>query len=241
MSITTDPNLALLLETTRKSFLIGGYVQTKEQQVAEFLRGGILGGFFLRGQKLKQAEIAELLNLSITPVREALKILEAEGYIQVLPHRGAVVATLQIERVDELYNLRIAMEPKLTFAATTRLTDRDLAELVSIDDTLKQAVRDRDFGSRWRAANFPFHFRLYECADMPQTLSFVRVLWAKYPFDMIGSLPKRADQMVGEHDKIIQALVARDSKAAMRAMQDHIEEGYRLFKANYSNSKTRVS
>ncbi len=65
--------------------------RTKEEQVADFLREGIISGMFPRGSRLKQAEIAERLQLSITPVREALKLLEAEGYITGNSYRGACV------------------------------------------------------------------------------------------------------------------------------------------------------
>jgi len=214
-------------------------LQTKEQQVAEFLRESILGGVFARGQKLKQAEIAKRLDISITPVREALKLLEAEGYIHVLAHRGAVVAPFQLERVDELFQLRLAMEPKLTLAATKLMTDRDLQELVAIDKMIEQAAHRRELENARRAYNFRFHFRLYECADLPQTLHFVRVLWAKYPFDMLGALPNRAEQVASEHEKIMQALRERDGRGAMRAMQAHLESGHRLFKANYGLSSSR--
>jgi DNA-binding GntR family transcriptional regulator len=231
--------LGSLLESNRSTASPMERLQTKEQQVAEFLRESILAGVFARGQKLKQAEIAKRLDISITPVREALKLLEAEGYIKVLAHRGAVVAPFQIERVDELFQLRLAMEPKLTLAATKLLTDRDFAELTAIDKQIHEASHRRDLEPARRAYNFRFHFRLYECADLPQTLHFTRVVWAKYPFDMIGALPNRAEQMAGEHEKIMEALQARDGRAAMRAMQAHIESGQRLFKANYGLASLR--
>jgi DNA-binding GntR family transcriptional regulator len=231
--------LGSLLEKNRATASPLERLQTKEQQVAEFLRESILGGVFARGQKLKQAEIAKRLDISITPVREALKLLEAEGYIHVLAHRGAVVAPFQIERVDELFQLRLMMEPKLTLTATKLLKDKDLEELSAIDILMNQATHRRDLESTRRAYNFRFHFRLYECADLPQMLHFVRVVWAKYPFDMLGALPNRAEQVAGEHEKIMQALRARDGRAAMRAMQAHIESGQRLFKANYGLNSSR--
>lgn len=209
-------------------------IQTKEQQVAEFLRENILGGAFARGQKLKQAEIARQLDISITPVREALKLLEAEGYVQVLPHRGAVVAPFQMERIDELFQLRLAMEPKLTLAAAKVLSADDMKQLTEIDDLLTRAAGRRELEGTRRAYNFRFHFRLYACADMPQTLHFVRVLWAKYPFDMLGALPNRGRQVADEHEKIMDALRAGDARAAMRAMQAHLETGHRLLKSNYA-------
>ena len=208
-------------------------VRTKEQQVAEYLREGILSGEFARGQKLKQAEIANRLDISITPVREAMKLLEAEGYIHVSAHRGAAVAPFQIERVDELFQLRLAMETKLTLAATKLLTNRVIDELTAIDVALHEAANHKDESLR-RGYNYRFHFRLYECADLPQTLHFVRVVWAKYPFDMLGALPNRAQQVASEHDAIMQGLRMRDARATMRAMQRHLESGHRLFKANYA-------
>jgi DNA-binding GntR family transcriptional regulator len=211
-----------------------GRLQTKEQQVAEYLREGILAGEFARGQKLKQADIAKRLDISITPVREAMKLLEAEGYIHVSAHRGAVVAPFQMERVDELFQLRLAMESKLTLAATKLLTDRDIDDLTAIDAALHEAASHKEDESLRRGYNHRFHFRLYECADLPQTLHFVRVVWAKYPFDLLGALPNRAEQVASEHDAIMQGLRIRDPRATMRAMQLHIEAGHRLFKANYA-------
>jgi DNA-binding GntR family transcriptional regulator len=209
-------------------------LQTKEQQVAEFLRESILAGVFARGQKLKQAEIAKYLDISITPVREAIKLLEAEGYVHNSAHRGAVVAPFQIERVDELFQLRLAMEPKLTLAAARLLTARDIDELSAIDSLLREAAHHTEQESKRRGYNYRFHFRLYECAELPQTLQFVHILWAKYPFDMLGALPNRAEQVAQDHASIMEALRTRNARAAMQAMQKHMESGHRLFKTYYS-------
>jgi DNA-binding GntR family transcriptional regulator len=70
---------------------------TVEHQIAEVLREKIIVGVIARGQKLKQAEIARLLGVSITPVREALRLLEAQGYVTVKAHRGAVVSPFMVE------------------------------------------------------------------------------------------------------------------------------------------------
>ena len=82
---------------------------TVEHQIAEVLREKIIVGEIARGQKLKQAEIAKMLGVSITPVREALRLLEAQGYVAVSAHRGAVVAPFLIEGAEELYELRMIL------------------------------------------------------------------------------------------------------------------------------------
>jgi len=162
-----------------------------------------------------------------------MKLLEAVGYIHVSAHRGGVVARFQIGWVDELFQLRRAMESKLTLAATKLLTDRDIDELTAIDAVLRQASGHKELESVRRGYNYRFHFQLYEGADLPQTLHFVRVVWAKYPFDMLGALPNRGEQVTIEHDAITEGLRKRDARATMRAMQRHLESGHRLFKANY--------
>jgi DNA-binding GntR family transcriptional regulator len=207
--------------------------QTKEHQVAELLREKIIAGSFIRGERLKQAEIAKLLNISITPVREALRLLEAEGYVRVSSHRGAVVAPFQIDQADELYGLRMTLEGRLTAAAAERLTGAEFDGLARLDGEIREATKRGD-REDVRGGNFRFHFRLYELAALPNTLAFVRVLWAKYPFDLLGAIPSRAALVLDEHAALIEALRKRDPRGAARAMQAHITSGHRQFKATYA-------
>ena len=97
-------------------------VKTKEVQVADYLREAIISGRIARGSRLKQAEIAAQLNTSITPVREALKLLEAEGYVCGDSFRGATVAPFDIEASREILNLRILLETQLVKGAVERAT-----------------------------------------------------------------------------------------------------------------------
>lgn len=208
--------------------------KTKEAQVADTLREQIMAGELKRGEKLKQADIAKSLGLSITPVREALKLLEAEGFVVGTSHRGAVVAPFQLDEVDELYDLRLLFEPRLAREATLRMTPTAAKELSAINDTMTDAYRKTDWPAM-RSANYRFHFRLYELADQPQTLHFVRVLWARYPFDLLSVMPGRTTDVVAEHAVIIEALKSGDAKTVARRVQMHIESGHRGFKKHYGS------
>jgi DNA-binding GntR family transcriptional regulator len=95
--------------------------KTKEDYVAEHLREGKLAGRFARGARLKQAEIARELDISITPVREAFRILEAEGYIHSITHRGVVVAPYDASATREIIELRVVLESRLVLAAMRRM------------------------------------------------------------------------------------------------------------------------
>lgn len=206
--------------------------RTVEHQVAEFLREKIIAGLIARGQKLKQAELAKSLGVSITPVREALRLLEAQGYVQVSAHRGAVVAPFLIEHVEEHFGLRMMLEPQLTYHAAKRLTAEDFALLKQLNDEMTEAGPNAPH-RLLRENNFRFHYRLYERADQPQTLEFVRILWAKYPFDLLTIIPNRPSNVFAEHVDILKALEAGDAKRSMQAMAAHIKAGWQAFDAMY--------
>ncbi len=199
--------------------------RTKEEQVADFLREGIIAGRFARGARLKQLEIAQLLQTSITPVREALKLLEAEGYVTGDSYRGATVAPFDINASRETLNLRILLETQLVRGAVEQATAADIADVRLLAAEFARAHEAGD-NEAARAANYRFHHRLFEIARMPQTLHFVQILWARYPFDLINRVKGRVSRAAAEHDEMIAALIGSDVSAAMLATRQHIESGW---------------
>jgi DNA-binding GntR family transcriptional regulator len=203
--------------------------RTKEEQVADFLREGIISGAFPRGSRLKQAEIAEQLQLSITPVREALKLLEAEGYVSGDSYRGARVVPFDESASEEVLELRLLLEARLTRATAEKVTAQDITELRALADEFENAFNRGDRAAA-RGVNYRFHRRMYSIADMPQTLHFVQILWARYPFDLINAVEGRGPEAAREHDEILNALLQGDASAAMLAMRKHIESGWSLLR-----------
>lgn len=204
--------------------------RTKEEQVADYLRERIISGVFPRGSRLKQAEIAEQLRLSITPVREALKLLEAEGYISGDSYRGARVVPFDAGASAEILQLRLLLESQLVRAAIERITTEDIAELRILADDFAKSFESGDRATA-RGINYRFHRRLYDIAQLPQTLHFVQILWARYPFDLINSASGRGEHAVREHEEILQAFASGDASAAMLAMRKHIESGWTVLKS----------
>ena len=199
--------------------------KTKEEQVADYLREGIIAGRFARGARLKQQEIATVLGTSITPVREALKLLEAEGYVTGDSYKGAVVAPFDIEASSEVLSLRILLETQLVKGAVERTSAVDIAELKVLAEAFASAF-DAGDNETARAANYRFHHRMFEIAALPQTLHFVQILWARYPFDLINRLKGRVSRAASEHDDVLAAFIAGDAGAAMLATRQHIEAGF---------------
>lgn len=207
--------------------------QTKEERVADYLREGIISGQFPRGSKLKQAEIAELIGTSITPVREAIKILEAEGFVLGVSHRGAVVAPFDIHATEEIVELRTTLESKLALQALRKLTGKDIEELRMMQGEIEAAAAGGD-REAVRVINYRFHELLYLAADQPLTQRFVRTLWARYPFDLINRLENRIERASAEHREMLNAIITRDEAAMLAALRMHIRAGWEEFKASYS-------
>lgn len=204
---------------------------TKLEQVAERLRERIIAGEYKHGEKLKQADIAAELGVSITPVREALKVLEMEGYLAGTPHKGLCVPEVEPERAQEVFELRMLLERELTTRAIGRMTRDEIAELKAMHRDFAALVKTRDIYAV-RAANVRFHFRLYQLADSPQTLQFVRVLWARYPFNFHDDQVVRFKQMLEEHTEFVRKLEAGDRQGAVDAMLRHIETGWNRVSKN---------
>ncbi|CAN7412298.1 GntR family transcriptional regulator [Bosea sp. LjRoot9] len=199
--------------------------RTKEEQVADFLREGILSGQFPRGTRLKQVEIAELLKTSITPVREALKLLEAEGYITGSSYKGATVVPFDVTASSEILMLRMLLEAQLVRGAVEKLQTSDVEKLRTLAAEFEAAAKKGD-SSAARAINYRFHRRIYDIADLPHTLHFVQILWARYPFDLINRLSGRAERAAAEHAELLDQMIAGDTAGAMLTTRRHIETGW---------------
>lgn len=199
--------------------------RTKQDQVAEVLRERIIAGSYGRGQKLKQLDIANELGISVTPVREALRILEAEGYVVNHSHRGVLVPHFSIEKAEELFDLRIMLEGDLTRLALQNMDSAEIAELCNFHQRYVEAKGDIDR----RRANYRFHFHLYEMAERPQTMQFVRVIWAKYPFPYHEMMQDPGPRVEKEHEAFLRCVQDHDHDGAVAAMKAHIRSGWNEF------------
>jgi DNA-binding GntR family transcriptional regulator len=106
-----------------------------------------------------------------------------------------------------------------------KVTAQDIQELRRLAREFEQSFERGDRASA-RGINYRLHRRLYEFAGMPQTLHFVQILWARYPFDLINAVHGRGGDAAQEHEAILLALTGGDAAAAILAMRHHIESGF---------------
>lgn len=196
---------------------------TLSDAAADALRQRILDGVYPAGTPLRQEALAAELGVSRIPLREGLRRLEAEGLVTVLPHRGAIVASLPVEEVAELFELRAMLEADLVRRAIPRLTPQDDTVLKRHALAFEQAVAN-DETSAWGEANRRFHFALYAPAARPLTMETLTRLHAQCDryLRLQLILTRGTARAVKEHRAILTAARARERETTARLVRDHI-------------------
>lgn len=198
--------------------------QTRTQYVADILRERILHGHIAGGEALTQQSIAEEFAVSRIPVREALLLLQGEGLVEILPHKGAYVVELSVEKITELFELRHTLEVNLLRDAIPYLTNEDLDRAEAILNEYNHALDSGEFVERWSDYNEQFHMALYRAARKPETLSLVDILnvrCARY-VRMQLLYTKKIHKAQAEHNEILQLCRAKKSDAACQLLSQHI-------------------
>ncbi|HVX41261.1 MAG TPA: GntR family transcriptional regulator [Gemmatimonadaceae bacterium] len=197
--------------------------QTIASMTIEALRERILRGDYPEGEPLRQDALAEELGVSRIPVREALRQLEAEGLVTFNPHRGAVVSSLSLAEIEELFELRADIECDLLRRAIPCMGVEHLERATDVLDEF-QAALEAGEASRWGPLNWHFHAALYAPADRKFTMGVLQKLHQhsdRY-FRMQVLLAHGGERANEEHREIIGAVRKRDVKTAMQLMRAHI-------------------
>jgi DNA-binding GntR family transcriptional regulator len=189
----------------------------------ELLRQKILRGDYPEASALRQDALAAELGVSRIPVREALRQLEAEGLVNFSPHLGAVVSSLSLGEIDELFNLRALLESELLRQAVERMTDDVLERAESVLDAYDAAF-DRGDVAEWGTLNWEFHATLLAVSDRPLTLGVLSTLHnqSERYMRMQLALTHGEHRARGEHRAILAAARGNDAAEAARLMAEHI-------------------
>jgi DNA-binding GntR family transcriptional regulator len=190
--------------------------------VARSVREAILDGRLEPGERIRQEDIARRLGTSRIPVREALRQLETEGLVSLVPHSGARVAVLDYERFSELYRLREVVEPMAIAESASRLSDAQLAHLAELADVIRESAGDPP---RWLEADRRFHLESYAAAPLPRVLSLIEGFWnqtQQYRRAYLYTVQPQIEIVTAEHRLILEALERRDPQDAADLQRVHI-------------------
>ena len=193
---------------------------TAQEAVANALREAIYVGDLPHGTRLTQDDLAGQLGVSRIPIREALWQLESEGLIEITPHRGAVVSALTPQGLQEIYEIRIALESLAVRLAVPQAGEEDLKKL----DTLMSEMDREKVPTVWLDRNRDFHNALYAPAGRPKLSDLVDTLrrnTERY-LRLYVRLMGRISVAQEEHRRIVEAYRRRDADAAVAALGTHL-------------------
>jgi DNA-binding GntR family transcriptional regulator len=194
------------------------------EEVAELLRQRIFNRTLEPGSWIDELRLAQELGISRTPLREALKVLAAEGLVTMKVRRGAYVTEVSAQDMRDVYHLLALLESDAAAVVALTATDAQLAELQALHQELEAAVADRD---RFFAVNERFHMRLLAFAQNRWRDQMVADLRKVMKLNRHNSLFKtgRLQESLAEHRAIMSALLARDATATTARMREHFTNG----------------
>jgi DNA-binding GntR family transcriptional regulator len=206
-------------------------------KVYEHLRDGIIKGTYSPGERINEREIARLVGVSRTPTREALKVLEYEGFVNNITKKGAVVKKYSVEELDVIHRMLARLESLAVKMAVPKLSKEDIASLEKINRRLKKLASERRYKDYF-VLSFEYHF------------FFPRATGSRELLDAISQLRKRAlrfhyghliqvhnsERYTKDHQDIVDALKGKTKNKPEKLMEAHIErtrkaiwDYYRMF------------
>jgi DNA-binding GntR family transcriptional regulator len=215
---------------------------TLRERILETIRDAIMSGSLKPGEKVAEPELAERFGISRTPIREAFRQLESEGYLTVIPRKGAVVSSFSPKDVEEFYAIKSILEGYAARKACEVLTDKEIDRLVTINEKLRHLAEANDVKHFFKIHN-DFHELFIKASNNDKLCKMINSLVMKFQLLRIASLSKSGRMLmsVQEHDKIIEAFRRRDGALAEKIVRKnaeysgkvliHNEEGGAIFNA----------
>lgn len=205
--------------------------------VFENLRTAILEGNLKAGQRLMEVQLADQLGVSRTPIREAIRKLELEGLVVMLPRKGAYVANMSFKDLIDVLEIRSSLEGLAASLAAERRRDEDIAELERVAKEFETCVRETDVDGVLKK-DVEFHEKIFLMANNKKLYQLITSLWEQvhrfrvtYVSNYEASL-----SLVEEHNRILEAIKAGDCELAKKYATEHIELAEQFFMENTINS-----
>jgi DNA-binding GntR family transcriptional regulator len=202
-------------------------VLTSSGQVAETVRESILSGELAPGTKLREIELSVMLGVSRSPIREALRMLESEGLVQISPNRGAFVTQLEEKDLEEIHGLRELLEVYAIRIACERIAAQDMRELEAVMKETEESLNSDDYLAYLKTSQKIHDFFVQRC-DNGRLKNLYKNIWnitlAIAALGKTRSHDRRAS--LAEHKKIVKALLQKDANKAEKCLREHLKSGY---------------
>lgn len=205
--------------------------------VYEQLRKAILDGNIKPGERIVENDYAEMLNISRTPVREALRKLEIEGFVEYIPRKGVVVKGFSLKDIIEIFEIRKSLECLAIRCVVENITDDDIEKLKEIVRNMEQAGREDNIEGVINICQ-EFHDTILDVSSMPRLRSMISTLQeylGRFKRVTLAKTSRRANA-IKEHKEILQAIIDRDIDKAEELIVRHIDASKKAFLEGYKIS-----
>ena len=192
--------------------------------VLEAIREAIINGTLKPRERLMEIQLAEELGVSRTPIREALRKLELEGFIVMVPRKGAYVADVSFKDIADVFEIRAALEGLAAGLAAERITDEELEEMERLVVEKTEAISNNDM-ERLVAVDTSFHETIYKASRNERLTNIINNLREQIQRYRTTSLayPGRMKRSLEEHRGIVEAIQSRNAQLAHQVAREHIE------------------
>lgn len=199
--------------------------RTLRESIAEALRASILKGQLKPGLKISEPSLASQFGISRTPVREAIRQLDSEGFLQVLPRRGARVAPLSEQDIREFYEIKAVLEGYAARLAAPLITDKEIDKMEHLNEGMEKADREGDHRRVFHLHN-EFHEVFLRACGNEQLHHLIRTLVMKFQrFRILLAIAGKSEDSVAQHRQIIAVFRERDGEKASRLVADNATLG----------------
>ena len=196
--------------------------------VCEHIREAIISGVFSPGERLMEIQMADEMGVSRTPVREAIRMLEKEGFVVMIPRRGTYVSNMSIKDINDVYEIRISLDTLAAGLAAERITDGELEELQCLLVKIGEAIESNNM-AKIVEADIEFHDVLYKASrnerlrniinNLREQITVIRGVSMRYP----GRLKDTQE----EHRRLVESIAARNVEKSQEAARIHLENAER--------------
>lgn len=188
------------------------------------LREAILKGDLKPGERLMELQLASKLGVSRTPIREAIRMLEQEGLAVTMPRRGAEVAKMTLKDMEDVLEIREALDELAVRIACNKITEEQMKRLIEVKEAFEASTKSGDV-KKIAEADVKFHDIIYEATDNPKLVTMLNNLREqvyRYRVEYIKN-PNNYPTLIAEHEAIVDGVKNRDVSKAAAAMHLHVE------------------
>jgi DNA-binding GntR family transcriptional regulator len=218
------------------SAVISGH-KTLREKIVEVLRETIIRQKIRPGERITELEVAERFGISRTPIREAFRQLESEGFLTIIPRKGAIVSDIKEQDIRDFYEIKGVLEGYAARQAVTRMTEKDIDRLILLNEEIRECAQRQDVSGMTRAHNAFHNLILESCGNhkIQQVVAGLVRQFLRFRF-YVASLV-HVEAILREHSEIVAAIRERDAEKAEDCMVKNAQLGLEVLLKEFASGE----